>query len=312
LLGVCRDALRRGHTGRIVLFHGSRDVDGLYKREELAALAAEHDNLEVHASLTGRADEPGTLRGRILDHAFADGVDRQGWMVYLCGIPEMVYDGRVRAVLAGVDRADIRADPFEYARPYNPDDATKMAHLAPEPELWAALAEGPGLRRILTSFYDQAYEDSRLAPFFHRTTKDRAIGQQYAFLADLLSGSKNYFGLRPFNAHHWMVISDELFDYREAMIEACMRRHGLPEHLLRRWAALHERFRRDIVKASARGMIIDGKEQPIEPPQVLEVEVATVCDGCLSEIGLGQRARFVHQTGQLFCLDCDGAPAQAG
>jgi truncated hemoglobin YjbI len=115
---------------------------------------------------------------------------------------------------------------LELATPFMPDDAAKLATLSPDPDLWEALGRGKLLRAILEDFYGRVYRDPRLLPFFHKVTIERAIDKQYAFLADVFTGRRDYFGLKPFNAHHWMVISDELFDYRERSIEDCMRRHG--------------------------------------------------------------------------------------
>jgi hypothetical protein len=54
-------------------------------------------------------------------------------------------------------------------------------------------------------------------------------------MRDLLRGERKYFGMRPRTAHHWMVISDAIFDYREARMVATLRKHGLPEPLVSRW-----------------------------------------------------------------------------
>lgn len=251
----------------------------------------------------------GVASGRATDVAFSRHPDLCGFRVYLCGPPGMVYDARWRAFRAGADRADIHADPFENSRAYMPDDAAKLAALRPDPELWEALGQGALLTAILTEFYGRVYEDPRLSPFFHGVTKERAIEKQYSFLRDVFSGSKGYFGLRPFNAHHWMVISDELFDYREALLEGCMRRHGLPEHLVRRWGAVHELFRREIVKHGARGLILDGVEQPHEGHEELTLAVGSICDGCAAEMPCGVRGRFHLRTGQLFCGACGAREA---
>ena len=309
LFGVCRDALRQGHSGQIVLYHGSGTVDGLHLGDELKTLARKHPNFRYVSSLTQEPNLPDDVeRGRIVELAFGHRPELEGWQVYLCGVPEMVYEARSRAILAGVVRRDIKADPFEYAHRYQPNDSTKVAAIAPDPQLWEALERGPGLTRLLTAFYDAAYKDPRLSPFFRRITKRRAIGQQYAFLADLFTGSKDFFGLKPFNAHHWMIISDELFDYREALMERFMREHGLSEHLIRRWSAIHELFRREIVKSSARGMIANGVEQVRKPPSTITMEVGSVCDACMGEIPIGATARYHPEGGELFCSSCAAVP----
>ena len=308
LIGIIRQALRLGHRGEIRLFHGSRHADGLYLRDSLAELSAQHANFSYHACLSRDPCPDGVGRGRVVDFAFEGEPDFSGWRCFFAGIPDMTYEARVSAVLAGVRRPDIHADPFEFAHHFEPRDREKIEGISGDPEMWEALENGPGLMAIIRDFYDQAFEDARLAPFFHRVTKQRAIEKQYSFLRDIFTGDREYFGLRPFNAHHWMIISDELFDYREAMFEKCVRDYGLPEHLLRRWNAMHEMFRREIVKSEARGLIMDGVEELREGFSVVTIEVATVCDGCVGEIDEGEEARLHNRTGELFCQRC-GADA---
>jgi truncated hemoglobin YjbI len=216
----------------------------------------------------------------------------------------MVDAARYRAFRAGARREDIHADSFDHATPFMPDDPAKLATLAADPELWEALGRGPGLRAILTDFYARVYEDPRLEPFFHKVTKERAIDKQYSFLADVFAGTHDYFGLKPFNAHHWMIISEELFDYRERLIEECMRRHGLPEHLVRRWCAVHELFRRELVKGAARGLIVDGVEHSLEGFSEETLGIAGMCDGCEQEMPEGSVGRLHARTGELFCFRC--------
>lgn len=304
LVGIARDALRQGHEGEVFLYHGARARDGLYLREELEALAASEPRLRFVACVSDADPGPGVERGLVTDVAFARHPDLSRFVVFLCGAPEMVHDARVRAYAAGASRADTHADPFEPARPYMPDDSAKLRSIPSEPEIWAALREGPGLSEILEDFYGKVYEDPRLAPFFHKITKKRAIEKQYEFLSSLFSGDWRYFGLNPFNAHHWMVISDELFDYREALFDAALRRYGLEERLIRRWGALHERFRRELVKGSPRGLIVNGVEMPVEGYTEETTIVGTVCDGCMSEMPPGTRGRMHVRTGELFCQSC--------
>ena len=99
--------------------------------------------------------------------------------------------------------------------------------LAPNLELWAALGHGEKLTAILTEFYTLAFSDPLLSPFFRDVTKQRLIGKQYNFMYEILTGEPVYFGERPRNAHHWMVISDDLFNYRETLLAQVERRHGL-------------------------------------------------------------------------------------
>lgn len=306
LWAIARGALLRKHRGPITLVHGARERAGLYQHDALRKWAAGRERVRYIGCVSGERSQTSddVVSGRALDVALAELERGAGWTVFLAGLPAMVHDGRRRAFAAGVDRERIHADPFEFDAPYAPEDDRKLASIQADPELWAALDEGVKLRAILEDFYARVYEDPRLEPFFHRVTKDHAIGKQYAFLADLFTGRHDYFGLKPFNAHHWMVISDELFDYRERLLESVMRAHGLSDAMIRRWGAVHELFRRELVKSAPRGLIVDGVEQ--EPEKVTDerVEVASVCDGCGSEMPEGSIGRLHWRTGQLFCAQC--------
>lgn len=310
LIGIARQALYNGHRGEIHLFHGSRHADGLYLQDELRALQAEHENFTYTACLSRGPLPDGVELGRITDLAFARHPDLSDWVCYFAGIPAMVYEARYGAVLAGVRRPDIHADPFEFSHDFEPRDKEKIAELEADPELWAALEQGDGLTEIIRTFYDRTFEDPRLAPFFHRVTKQRAIEKQFSFLRDLITDEKKYFGMQPFNAHHWMIISDELFDYREALFEECVREYGLPEHLIRRWNAMHELFRREIVKSRARGIIMNGVETMREGYTAVVIEVPTVCDGCVGEVSMGEDARMHNRTGELYCERCASTSVQ--
>jgi hypothetical protein len=102
-----------------------------------------------------------------------------------------------------------------------------------------------------------------------------------------------------------MVISDELFDYRERLMEEIMRRHGLAEQLIRRWGAVHELFRRELVKSTPRGLVIDGVEREIEVVTQETLDFACVCDGCEAEMPARSVGRLNSRTGKLYCERCN-------
>jgi truncated hemoglobin YjbI len=176
--------------------------------------------------------------------------------------------------------------------------------LAPNPRLWEALERGPKLRAILEDFYAQVYDDPRLSPFFVHTSMQWAIDHQYAFLAEIFSGEKLYFGDRPRNAHSWMVITNELFDHREALMESCLRRHGLDEASIAAWRAVEETFRGHIVKDAPIARKRAGIALPVEGYEGLELGVGTLCDECSTELPVGARAVYHVRTGMTYCPDC--------
>jgi len=170
--------------------------------------------------------------------------------------------------------------------------------------MWAALRDGAGLTEMLTDFYTCVYADPRLSLFFRFTTMRRAIEKQYSFLREIFTGEECYFGDRPYNAHHWMVISDELFDYRESLMEGCLRRCGIPDHLIRRFRAVDEMFRKQIVKAAPKPRKLRGIDLPLEGLSDVTISAGTLCDGCGEPIDAGQEARYHLRTGQTYCLRC--------
>lgn len=176
--------------------------------------------------------------------------------------------------------------------------------LAPNLALWEALRNGEGLTEILTIFYKKVYQDPKLSHFFDAVTLDRAIGKQFSFLMEVFTGRKVYFGERPRNAHHIMVISDELFDYRERLIEQCMREWGLAEEHIKSWLTVHEVFRKQIVKSAPVPKKVRGVSLPLDGHEWLTLSIGSMCDGCAAEIQIGSRAAYHVRTGQTYCTAC--------
>ncbi len=312
LVAVLRDALAQGHDAPISFYHGVHRADDLYLDSELRTLAGRHRNLRYVPCVTDGGVPEGGRNGRIVSFAMAEFPDLGAHEIFLCGLPAMVEEARVGATLAGAERMRVHADPFDFERRPLPRDAEKLANVPPDPGLWEALEHGPGLTRILEDFYQRVFSDERLSPFFHKITPQRAIHKQYEFLADLFSGERAFFGMNPFNAHHWMVISDELFDYREALFEQVLLEHGLARELIRRWLALHELFRAEIVKTIPRGIISAGVEQPLHTQAEECLSIDAVCDGCAREIPAGAPSRYQYRIGTLHCATCAGIRTSPG
>lgn len=185
----------------------------------------------------------------------------------------------------------------------------RAGDLAPDPEMWEALKHGEGLREILEDFYGRVYQDPRLNHFFWQATLERAIEKQYSFLYEIFTGEKVYFGERPYNAHSWMVISHALYDYREQLMGECLRRYGLPEHLIHRWRSVEEVFRRHIVKTEPRGKKFLGQELPVEGWEQLTLEFSGLCDACKSALNPGDEITYHVRLGHTWCRKCFPAGA---
>jgi ferredoxin/truncated hemoglobin YjbI len=181
---------------------------------------------------------------------------------------------------------------------------------SPDPEMWDALAQGDLLGKILEDFYTRVFDDERLAPFFHGVTRQRAIEKQFLFMRRHFTGEKVYFGDRPRNAHHWMVISDELFDYRERIMVDCLRRHGLAEYLIERWRAFENSFRTDIVKDRPWKRRLGDIELPVEGFGEITLDIGSLCDSCGGEIDAGARVRYHLRLGTVYCGSCMASPEE--
>jgi ferredoxin-NADP reductase len=105
LYGIVRDALAQGHTGQIHLFHGALNANGLYFRDELTEIAAQHSNFLYTPSLF---ETDGPLDKVILAHY----PKPAGMRAFLCGDPTLVAMMRKKLFLAGISLNEIHADAF--------------------------------------------------------------------------------------------------------------------------------------------------------------------------------------------------------
>lgn len=189
-------------------------------------------------------------------------------------------------------------------RPDAPAD--ELREPSPDARLWKELGQ-ERVRAVLEDFYRQIYAEPRLAPFFDGVTIDRSIDKQYSFMRQLMTGDRVYFGDRPRNAHHWMVISGDLFDYRQALMRTTLRRHGLTPSQVRRWTRLEEHYRADIVKAAPWPRRVAGMDLPVEGYAREVLLEATVCDHCGEPIAAGEEVSYHVRLGHVSCARC--APA---
>jgi ferredoxin-NADP reductase len=313
LVGIARLALVSGHSGPIHLYHGSSTREGLYLAEELAALAARYANFHYTPCVSREAVDGAIRAGRADVVAFAEHPGLAGWCVHLAGNPAMVAAASAHAIRAGADPEQVFADPFVLKdlrgqpradEPVPVRAESDRREFAPDPEMWAALKDGALMAEILTDFYTRVFEDPVLAPYFTGVTRQRLIEKVYSFMRQIFTGEKLYFGDRPRNSHHWMVISADIFDYREALMASCMRRAGLAEHLIARWQAIEESYRGDIVKARAFGRMVDGVELPVDGFGETVLEVGALCDSCERVLEAGDTVRYHLRLGHIYCDAC--------
>ena len=112
LAGILTDALAHGHSGPIYLFHGSREVEDLYRIEEMRHFSEQHNNFHYVPCLSGDDLADGFSSGRVNDVALASFSELKGWRIFLCGHPDMVNQMKKMTFLKGAASTDIYADAF--------------------------------------------------------------------------------------------------------------------------------------------------------------------------------------------------------
>lgn len=318
-IGIVRDALLNEHKGAIHLYHGGLDEKGHYLREQLAILASTYQNFNYSLCADSVINSThDVIEGQVSEIAYSNHKHLSECLLFLSGNPDMVNSAEIFALDSGVNKESIFSDPFEYSSQDEEVDFSKNRKMTaqeinkfkerdfpePDPEMWAALDEGKLLTKILTSFYDRVFVDDLLSPYFVGVTKRRLIEKVYSFHYQMFTGEKVFFGERPRNSHNWMVIPDEIFDYREDLMMFCLRKHGLAEHLVKRWRDGEELYRSDIVKSKPVNKVLFGKEVPYEGFESLVMEFSSLCDSCQGEINVGDTIRYHVRMGTTYCPTC--------
>lgn len=112
LWGVLNDALAAGHQGPIELWHGARDVAGLYLERELSELAQVHSQLTYRRCVLEGSAGPELDVGQLDALLLARVASFAGCRVYLCGDPALVQRLKRQVFLRGASLREIHADAF--------------------------------------------------------------------------------------------------------------------------------------------------------------------------------------------------------
>jgi len=188
------------------------------------------------------------------------------------------------------------------------EPTTNSASSAPHaaaPDLWAELGHGSVVRAVLQDFYTRVYADPVLAPFFRNVTQERVVGKQYAFLHDEMTGHRvDYFGDSMKNVHHWMVITEAVFEHRQRLMETVLREHQLTESQVARWMHFEERHRSDIVKDAPWPREFGGQVLPVDGYEEETLSCGAMCDHCGREIHPGEVVLYHVRLGTISCDRC--------
>ncbi|MGR8929922.1 MAG: 2Fe-2S iron-sulfur cluster-binding protein [Gammaproteobacteria bacterium] len=117
LAGIIEEALHHGHRGEIYLYHGSREIDGLYWIDEMRELEAQYANFHYSACVSRGEAPEGIAQGRANAVALSELSSLRDWRVFLCGHPDMVHQAKRDAFLKGASFQNIYSDAFHVASP---------------------------------------------------------------------------------------------------------------------------------------------------------------------------------------------------
>lgn len=213
---------------------------------------------------------------------------------------------------AWIDAQHPESVEFFLRGPFPEEPATEVVPLPPAPQLWQQLGGDTQVRAVLESFYRSVYADPELKPFFERVTMDRVIGKQFAFMKQNITGENVYLGEMPRNNHHWMVITDSLFDHRQSLMVQSLKAHGIDDELIALWLSYEEQFRPDIVKYKPWLKKVGDIHIDTERHEEVRLDEASVCDYCGAEIAKGTLVRYHFRLGLVGCERCAATPATSG
>lgn len=114
--------------------------------------------------------------------------------------------------------------------------------------LLTAVGGRPTLEKVHKILYDKLYADEWMGVFFHDIDQDVIEIQQTEFMIGAMGGPKIYCGKIPKRAHKHMMITEELFEYRQVILKESLREGGVPENLAIRWMKIDGAFKAALVK----------------------------------------------------------------
>jgi len=308
IFSIAKEALEKNFTQPVHIHHSSKSKSGLYLQDEIRKLELKYPNFKYFSCVTGKQNV-------ICEKNFNRYDTLLGWEVYLYGNPDMVDFVSNYVKQKGCHQDNVFCDAFKYGenQKYNQSvaESDKMEFIEeekrvfePDPKMWHALDKGKKLNKILNDFYDKVLVDSLLAPFFKGVTKEHIVGKQYAFFNQIYTGKDCYFGDRPRNAHHAMIISDSLFDHREKLFADSCIKCQLDEPYLSQILKFDESYRSAMVKTKIWPRITEGEIQAIKGFEEMILDIGSICDGCSSVLEPGDEVHYHNRTGEMFCQEC--------
>jgi len=106
------------------------------------------------------------------------------------------------------------------------------------------------LEKVHEIFYDKIYADPWLGRFFAGIDRSHIESQQTDFMAMLFGGPKAYSGRMPIDAHEHIMITEELFAFRSALLRQALAEAGVAPAEMTDWLRIDMAFKKVLIKSS--------------------------------------------------------------
>jgi CDP-4-dehydro-6-deoxyglucose reductase len=117
LIGIARDALQKGHSGKIDLIHAAREAHSFYLQNELGNLVRDYPQFNITYvcqadDQTAASASPYRVNGDVYAYVKQHFPSTKGMKVYVCGAASFVRKISKQVFLSGASSRDIHADSF--------------------------------------------------------------------------------------------------------------------------------------------------------------------------------------------------------
>ena len=115
--------------------------------------------------------------------------------------------------------------------------------------LYEAVGSEANVRAVLTTLYDQLFDDPIVGFLFRGKDKAHILEQQVAFTCRFLGGPQRYEGKPLPEAHASLPLLPGHFARRHYLLEQALERHNVSETVRRAWLRIDEGLRTSVLAA---------------------------------------------------------------
>ena len=115
--------------------------------------------------------------------------------------------------------------------------------------LYEAVGGEANVRAVLTTLYDQLFDDPIVGFLFRGKDKAHILEQQVAFTCRFLGGPQRYEGKPLPEAHASLPLLPGHFARRHYLLEQTLERHNVSETVRRAWLRIDEGLRTSVLAA---------------------------------------------------------------